>query len=293
MSAVPVWPGALERAAASRVAVVLGDVDSGKTTLVASLAAALVARGRSVAVVDADLGQSEVGPPATVGLGRVRGSNRADAAPTLADAELLALHWVGSFSPTGLETLLWEGARRLADRGRRLGFDHVLVDTCGLVRGERGHALKGRLIADVAPDLVIALRHGDECARILDDLAGRPDTALLTLPVGEGTRRRSAVERRRHREHALDAHLAPAAIRRLPVGRLGADPRRRPPEELADVLAGLVDRAGETLGVGRIVKVDPRDGWLVVETPVAAQDVARVAPGVEKLRSENHEEVTA
>ena len=293
MSAAPGWPDALARAAAARVAVVLGAVDSGKTTLVASLVGALLARGRSVAVVDADLGQSEVGPPATVGLGRVRASGRAAGAPTLADAEVLALHWVGSFSPPGFEAPLRDGARRLAERGRRLGFDHVIVDTCGLVRGERGRALKVGLIADVVPDLAIALGHGDECASILRDLPGRTDTAALTLPIAGAARRRSAVERRRHREQALDAYFAPGAVRRIPLDRLEPDPRRRPPEELAGVLAGLVDAAGETLGIGRIVRVDPADGWLLVETPVAVDRIARVAPGVEKHFSENREEVTA
>jgi polynucleotide 5'-hydroxyl-kinase GRC3/NOL9 len=290
MSAAPSGSDALERVAASRVAMVLGDVDSGKTTLVASLAGALAARGRSVAVVDADLGQSEVGPPGTVGLGRVRGSGRADGAPTLADAEVLALHWVGSFSPPGFEAPLRDGARRLADRGRRLGFDHVIVDTCGLVRGERGRAVKAGLIADVAPDLVIVLGHRDECAAILRDLPGRPDTARLTLPVAAAARRRSAGERRRHREQALDVYFAPGAVRRIPIDRLEPDSRRRSPSELAGVLAGLVDAADETLGIGRIVRVDV-DGCLLIETPVAADRIARVAPGVEKLRSESPEEV--
>ncbi len=285
MSPAPGWPNALERAAAARVTLVLGDVDSGKTTLVAALAGALAARGRSVAVVDADLGQSEVGPPATVGLGRVHRPERSDERKALADAEVLALHWVGSFSPSGFAAPLREGARRLADRGRRLGCDHVLVDTCGLVQGERGRALKAGLIADIAPDLVVALRRGDECAHVLEAVAGYPDTDVLTLQVADGVRRRTAAERRRHRDQALAAYFAPAVSRRLPIEHLELDPARRPLPDLG-VLAGLEDESGQTLGIGRIVRVDQANGWLVVETPVSADHIARVAPGVEQVRAE-------
>ncbi|MGH7279683.1 MAG: Clp1/GlmU family protein, partial [Candidatus Rokuibacteriota bacterium] len=65
------WAPAAEAAAGVRVTLVVGESEAGKTSLVAALGNALIARGLSVAVVDADVGQSEIGPPATVGLGRV------------------------------------------------------------------------------------------------------------------------------------------------------------------------------------------------------------------------------
>ena len=63
-------PGArpvLEAVRRARVTMVVGASDTGKTTLTAYLAGALAARGETVAVVDADVGQSEIGPPTTVG----------------------------------------------------------------------------------------------------------------------------------------------------------------------------------------------------------------------------------
>ena len=60
----------------ARVSVVIGASDAGKTTLIAALASELASRGEPVGVVDSDVGQSEIGPPATVGLGRSpRGSS--------------------------------------------------------------------------------------------------------------------------------------------------------------------------------------------------------------------------
>src|SRR3989442_7161458 len=69
--AVTALDRALEAAARARVTLILGTSDTGKTSLTARLAGALAARGERVAVVDADVGQSEIGPPTTVGLGHV------------------------------------------------------------------------------------------------------------------------------------------------------------------------------------------------------------------------------
>jgi polynucleotide 5'-hydroxyl-kinase GRC3/NOL9 len=128
---------ALDVAAAARVTLVLGATDTGKTTLVTRLAGALAAAGRSVGVVDADLGQSDVGPPTTVGLGRVR-----QPIAHLADAELIALEFLGATSPARCMRETAEATARLVRRALDLGCDRVLVDTSGLVAGPFGVALK-------------------------------------------------------------------------------------------------------------------------------------------------------
>jgi len=50
------------------VVVLLGASDSGKTTLCRILGEHWRAAGRAVGLVDGDIGQSSIGPPATVGL---------------------------------------------------------------------------------------------------------------------------------------------------------------------------------------------------------------------------------
>ena len=89
----------VERAArATRTAVLVGGLDSGKTTLARSMLGAALAAGRSCGYVDADVGQKTVGPPATVTLKLLR-------TPTDLEAEALAdaddLSFVGSTSPEG------------------------------------------------------------------------------------------------------------------------------------------------------------------------------------------------
>lgn len=188
------------------VTVVIGEVNLGKTTLVARLATALHARGFSVGVLDADVGQSEVGPPTTVGLGRVvRPLTR------LADADRVALRFVGATSAVRDQLATVVGVARLAGRARELGLTRLVVDTSGLVRGDLGLRLKQAKIDALDPDLVLAIDRDGECEPILAPYrrAGRP--RIVRVAATAATRTRSPDERRHHRERALAAHFAGAA----------------------------------------------------------------------------------
>ena len=209
------WAPALAAVRGARITLVLGESDTGKTTLVVSLANALLADGATVAIVDADLGQSEIGPPTTVGLGLVRVP-----LARLADAEVAGLCFVGATSPRDhvAETVL--ATRRLTDRALGLGADRVLVDTCGLVHGEVGRALKQAKIDLVGPDLVLCLQRDGECEPILRPYAGDRSPAVVRLDAALAAQRRSAEERRRHRERSLAAHFAGARPVTLDLGRV-------------------------------------------------------------------------
>lgn len=262
----------LPRLGHARTIFLLGESDVGKSTLAAGLAGVLAEREGPVAVVDADIGQSEIGPPTTVGLGRVRGRIGA-----LADAELVALGWVGRTSPAGVEDLLVDATGDLVARARALGLARVLVDTSGLVRGWLGERLKRAKIRRVEPDLVVCLQRADECEPIL---AGLPPGRVLRLPASASVVPRSPEERRRRRERRLAAYLAPGRLVGVALERVVA-PAGEPdllPERLADRLAGLDDARGETVGIGRIQGVDARAGVVLIETPVPAGAIARVHP---------------
>lgn len=215
LSAEASWAGALAGARAARTVIVLGASDTGKTSLVTYLADALFAAGGSVAVVDTDLGQSEIGPPTTVGLGCLHGR-----IARLADAEVAGLYFVGATSPRGhlLETVL--GARCMTERAFELGMNRVIVDTSGLVQGEFGRRLKQAKIDLVAPDLVVCLQRDGECEPILRPYDGGRSPAVVRLGAAPAARRRSADERRQHRERAMQDYFAGARPVTLDLGRV-------------------------------------------------------------------------
>lgn len=277
------WAAAQRAVAAAPVTLVLGATDTGKSTLVTSLAVTLAAAGHSVAVVDADLGQSDVGPPTTVGLGRVQGPIL-----RLADAELLGLEFLGMTSPARCMRETAEATARLVRRGRESGCDRVLVDTSGLVDGPFGLALKRQKIDRVIPDVLLALQRADECEPILRLYAGRPRPLIVRLPAA-ATTRRSAAARRLARDRALQAHLAGAVPVTLDLTRVQARVapavRGLAVVEVQGALVGLDDADGRTLGLGWVTAVDLAKARLTVDTRVDGRKIAAVAIGRESYRA--------
>ena len=282
------WERVLDRATRSRLTLIVGGVDTGKTSLATFLANGLLARGFQVGVVDADLGQSEIGPPTTIGLGRVtRMLGR------LGDADVAGFSFVGSTSPQGHVRSTLTATRQMVDRAFAQGLDRVVVDTCGLIDGSLGRILKQGQIDRLDPDLVVAVQRQEECEPVVRsyDERGRPD--VVRVPVGEHARRRSPSERRRHRAAALDRYFQGAGPQRfaLPHLRLLIMTDRSCPtsldarDDLESMLVGLDDAEGATLGLGAIRGVDIVDRVVLVDTPVPDGCVAGLRAGRHALRS--------
>ncbi|HXJ84558.1 MAG TPA: Clp1/GlmU family protein [Candidatus Methylomirabilis sp.] len=274
------WDRALECAARSRLTLLVGGVDAGKTSLATFLANGLFARGFRVGIVDADPGQSEIGPPTTIGLGAVTRSLF-----RLGDADLAGLSFVGSTSPQGHVRATIAATQQMTDRAFALGFERVVVDTTGFIEGPSGRILKHGKIERLRPDLVICLERQEECEPILRmcEQKGRPE--VLRLAVGAHARRRSAAERRRHRQAALDAYFHDATPRSLSVSALAlrlvsdrSDPMSGP-DRVEPALVGLDDASGDTLGLGVFRAVNGLDRTLLVDTPVHEGEVAGLRAG--------------
>jgi polynucleotide 5'-hydroxyl-kinase GRC3/NOL9 len=279
---------ALAAAAAARVTMVIGGNDTGKTTLVTRLASELARRGSMVGVVDADLGQSEIGPPTTIGLGRIR-------APIerLAQAEVMALHFIGVTSPARCVHETAEATARLATHALRSGCDRLVVDTCGLVEGDVGRALKRIKLERVAPDLVIALQRDHECEPILEICAAAGRPAILRLPAA-ATTPRSMNARRRHRERMLAEHLSGAEPKVFDLTqfdlRVAPGVRGLAVVDLSDVLVGLDGRDGWTLGVGRLRAVDVARARLTIDTTLDPARVSALVLGRERFAEREDED---
>jgi polynucleotide 5'-hydroxyl-kinase GRC3/NOL9 len=266
---------ALEAAARVRVTVIVGAGDTGKTTLAARLASALAARGARVAVVDADVGQSEIGPPTTVGLGAVTRP-----LARLRDAKLVALEFIGDTSPVRRIAQTANATGRLVRRALGAGFAHVIVDTGGLVEGTLGLALKRAKLRAVEPDLVIVVQRRDESEPLARALGDGERPAVVRVAASPAATRRTQTQRRGHRDRALEEYLRGAASIRVPAERVDVRvPRGAPSIPIVEgLLVGVYGEDGETLGIGRVQSVEA-EGRIVLETPVSPTQIARVVPG--------------
>lgn len=140
-----------------RVILVLGGGDVGKSSYCRFLITELLAPGHRIAVVDADVGQKDVGPPATVTLGYAAGT-----AGQWAVARE-AFYFVGSTSPAGRMLPLVLGTAQLV---RAANVPFVVIDTTGYIEGT-GRVLKSYKIEAVRPDLIVAIEKRGELESIL------------------------------------------------------------------------------------------------------------------------------
>ncbi|HXG52841.1 MAG TPA: Clp1/GlmU family protein [candidate division Zixibacteria bacterium] len=288
----PLW-AATFHALARRPGVILflGASDTGKTTFVRSCAAHFCRSGVApVAILDSDIGQSTVGPPATVGLSMlVRPSSTRRSLPCH------ALSFVGSVSPVGHLLQIAVATRTLADEALRRGAKAVLIDTTGLVVGTAGFQLKSAKIALLDPQHVVAFQRRNELEPVLSLFEHRPNLAIHRLPACRSARLRSLAERYRYRTRRFRAYfrrarsLAFDASRLIvlspPSGRLGssAEPLlpllsldRLSPESLKGLLVGLNYDYNRTVALGLIQRLHSRGDTIEILAPLREASCVRV-----------------
>jgi polynucleotide 5'-hydroxyl-kinase GRC3/NOL9 len=255
----------------------VGAADAGKTTFVTWLANILSARGLQVGIVDADIGQSEIGPPTTVGLGAVRGPIERPG-----DAELIALEFVGVTSPGKRPWPTATATGTLVTRARAM-FDRVLIDTSGFVAGGFAAAVKQRKISIADPDVVVVIQAEDECEHLVRPLGGRARPQVVRLPAVIGGRPRTQAARRQRRSHSLVRYFAEATPVTVNVPAVRVVSLRGDPVALSAIaprtIAALDDAHGKTLALGIVEEIDAEHGVLAVRTSVRASSIARVRLG--------------
>jgi polynucleotide 5'-hydroxyl-kinase GRC3/NOL9 len=252
--------------AAPGVALVLGAVDVGKTTLVLQAANRALERGLRVGVIDADVGQSEIGPPGTIGLALPEAP-----AASATEWRAAALGFVGSTAPIGRLLDVVVGVRRLVDEARRRGAEWVMVDTSGLVHGAAAVKLKLAKLEVLQPDHVLLLRRGRELDPLLRLVPAACRASVTVLAPSEAaTSKPPALRRARRaarfahylkdaRPHVIDARRVVATDGWLFTGRTVEPARLRAASTAlqVDVIHGEETPEGIRLATRRAVSQFP------------------------------------
>lgn len=186
-----------------RKILVLGGTDRGKSTLCRFLIRALVGEGHEVSLVDGDIGQKTIGPPAAVTAARFGG------AATTGEIEPRGFYFVGSTGPSGRLLPLVVGTARLVQEA---DTPFVIVDTTGYIEGT-GRVLKGYKIDAVRPDLIIGVERRGELDDILNAYRTYPS---VRVRPSRRARPRDTWERDRARQRAFAAYFRDA--QRIEVG---------------------------------------------------------------------------
>lgn len=170
----------------------LGGRDTGKTTWILETAQALIAEGKTVGLLDCDLGQSEIGPPGTLGTAL---ATPGSPLRSLRDPVPLAEYFIGSTSPVRHFLEVCAGAVQMARVARKHRPDILLVDTDGLIAGPTGRAYKHHLAEFLLPHAIVAIARGSELDPVLSAFTRRDTPTLWRVPVSDLARRKSTAAR--------------------------------------------------------------------------------------------------
>jgi len=244
--------------ARAHVSMLMGGVDTGKTTLGLMAARIAVNEGRTVAFVDADIGNTTVGPPACVGLKVIRSADDLD---TIGIPD--QLHFVGTISPSRLVLQEVVATAAITDRARDLA-DHVIIDTTAVVSGVAGETLKYHKAELCRPDLVVALQRGGEMEPVVGMLRRFLGVEVSVAPSDPNVNPVSPDERSDRRKAAFRKALT------QPMDRWKVRPTVFAPTlpvglnltRLDNVLVGVQDQGGGCLGLGLLTHDD--DGLKVM-----------------------------
>lgn len=191
------------------VVFLLGGIDTGKTTFGVELIRRATRQGIRSALVDADVGQSTVGPPTTIGL-RYIDSDDLLTRNDLRVADRLA--FVGSIGPKGHLLPLVVGTSKLVAEARTRS-DLVVVDTTGMISGIQAQGLKYYKLESVRPDHVVAFERGGELEPLVGIAKRFTHANVIETPIDPAVLARSPDERVTYREEQFAVYFASGVSR--------------------------------------------------------------------------------
>jgi polynucleotide 5'-hydroxyl-kinase GRC3/NOL9 len=260
---------------------VAGGVDSGKSSFCTYLINKLISEKCSVAVLDCDIGQSDVGPPCTVAYAFVT-----KPVTDLFDLKAENATFVGVTSPSEDVNKTIKGAASLKTEASKRNVDFVVVNTDGWVAEEEAVDYKVQLAEKLSPDVIFGIQQNNELETLLAKLEGfrkiRIDSALAV-------KERSKEKRKTLRELGYVKYLTNSKVRTWRLSRLNIEKpnplclRQKPEDnQQKGLLLGLHDAQKKFLGIGILQGIDYERKSLKVFTSVTTTPV-NVAVGKVRL----------
>ncbi|MFQ6068746.1 MAG: Clp1/GlmU family protein [Candidatus Bathyarchaeia archaeon] len=191
------------------IVVVMGEVDSGKTSFCTYLANKALREKRRVAIIDADLGQSDIGPPSTIGFSRLTSP--------IGDLFVLKaenVYFIGTTTPSGALNKVIDRLVKMKDESLKKAVDFLVVNTDGWVLGEEAVQYKLRLVKRVAPGVVVGIQQQDELTPILTALKG---IKVISIESPPAVKKRSREKRKILRELSYKKYLKGAKVQSFPL----------------------------------------------------------------------------
>jgi polynucleotide 5'-hydroxyl-kinase GRC3/NOL9 len=186
------------------VVMVIGGVDSGKTSFCTYLINQALEKKWKAAVIDADLGQSDVGPPSTIGFSHVKTPIK-----DLFEINAENAYFVGLTSPGKAIDRVVDGLVTSKEKALDAGVDFVVINTDGWIADEDAARYKVLLTEKVTPNIAVGIQADNELAPILTALK---KTKVLAIGSPLAIQKRNREKRKILRELSYKKYLKKAKV---------------------------------------------------------------------------------
>jgi polynucleotide 5'-hydroxyl-kinase GRC3/NOL9 len=239
---------------------ILGASDTGKTTLAEALAKHL-AKHQPVGIIDADIGQSHIGIPTTVGWGIVD-------KPQVDFSQLAVggISFVGDITPVGHLLQLTAAIVQCFQRISKLA-ELIIIDTPGFVRGPTAAALWWTVERILQPELILAVQRNDELQCILGGLQS-VGHKLERIECPPQMPTKSPQERQRYRQNQFNKYFRDSCLYNISLSEVAVQRSRNlSSNSLINRLVALRDGKGVDIAIGQVKDWQCDKGVAVVRTP--------------------------
>jgi polynucleotide 5'-kinase involved in rRNA processing len=227
------------------ISLILGGADTGKTTLAEALARQL-AQGRPVAIVDADTGQSHIGPPATVGWARID-EPQFDLSQLRPDG----ISFVGDVTPVGHLLQLTAAIAQCVRQASKV-TDCIIIDTPGFIARPAAAALWWTVQRILQPESILAVQHENELTDIINGLQNLGSQIKL-IQCPPQMQPKSPQARRSYRQKIFKKYFQESCSYSIDLTEVTVQNTHNfGRENLIRRLAALRDKYGTDLAVGII-----------------------------------------
>ncbi len=231
--------------------VVVGNVDSGKSAFCTILANLAVESKMKPAIFDVDLGQSEIGPPATIGYGIAESH-----LVSLSEITPALLYFIGYISPEPVTRRVIDGLEKLLSNAKKA--DILLVNTDGWILDDQAVIYKKLIIDSIEPDYVVGIGEESEISPILE----LTKSSSFQINPPSTVLRRTRDQRKQLRELGYKRYLVDGRYSRVNAGEVQvfrSDGKMVNPEDVdrssVGSLVGLLDNNDWLLGIGVLMEI--------------------------------------
>ncbi|MBS7655518.1 hypothetical protein KEJ50_03350 [Candidatus Bathyarchaeota archaeon] len=270
------WQNLMQTILKEEKIMVIGGVDSGKNAFCTLVINKFLKAKGKVAIIDVDVGQTEVGPPTTIGLGLIE-----EPIACLSNISTKLLYFAGHITPSRVKNKIVLGLKKMLQHPFSSSYP-TIINTDGWILGEEAKIYKIDLINAVSPSLIVGLGSEDVLKPILEE-ASKP---FVILDSPQLIRKRSQEERRILREDSYRSHLKNGKILVLPINQVEVKFFDSSIE--VNTLLGLLNKDEWLIGLG-VLKEFKDKKIMKVYAPVKKEDVKIVEFSGVKVNEEGRE----